>query len=95
MQTFFAERDCHTLVRPLTDEDNLQNLEKMSMEELRPEFFEQVIQLRRKLLNCMPPKIMNGQVLSGEMLGDLCLTYVKAINEGAVPNIENAWTYIC
>ena len=44
----------------------------MSMEDLRPEFFEQVIQLRRKLLNRMIPKMLNGKMLSGEMLGDLC-----------------------
>lgn len=25
----------------------------------------------------------------------LCDSYVRAINNGAVPNIENAWTYVC
>jgi len=25
----------------------------------------------------------------------LAETYIVAINQGAVPNIENAWTYIC
>jgi len=29
------------------------------------------------------------------MFIDLLESYVKAINEGAVPNIENAWNYIC
>jgi len=47
------------------------------------------------MLNRMHPKMLNGKMLSGEMLGDLCQTYCKAINEGAVPNIESAWTYIC
>lgn len=29
------------------------------------------------------------------MLASLVASYVKAINEGAVPSIENAWSYIC
>ena len=38
---------------------------------------------------------MNGKKLNGEMLFNLCYTYVDAINKGAVPNIETAWSYIC
>lgn len=37
---------------------------------------------------------MSGQKLSGAMYADLVINYVTAINKGAVPNIENAWTYI-
>lgn len=29
------------------------------------------------------------------MLAHLSQIYVAAINDGAIPNIENAWTYIC
>lgn len=29
------------------------------------------------------------------MLCDLFTTYVEAVNKGAVPNIQHAWTYIC
>ena len=29
------------------------------------------------------------------MLSGLLISYVQAINEGAVPNIESAWTYVC
>ncbi len=29
------------------------------------------------------------------MYTNLLRSYVTAINEGAVPNIENAWTYMC
>lgn len=43
----------------------------------------------------MRPKTMNGKNLSGELYVGLMNSYVKAINEGSVPNIENAWTYIC
>jgi hypothetical protein len=43
----------------------------------------------------MKPKMMNGKKLNGEMLYHLLGSYVDAINRGAVPNIETAWSYIC
>ena len=39
---FFKDRDCFTMIRPLTDENKLRSLEKVPAEELRPEFLEQV-----------------------------------------------------
>lgn len=83
------------MVRPLTKEENLQILEKMELEDLRSEFVEQVMQLRRKVINRIKPKMMNGKKLNGDMLFNLCVTYVDAINKGVVPNIETAWSYIC
>jgi hypothetical protein len=43
----------------------------MEMDQLRPEFFEQVIKLRRKILNRMKPKKLHGKILSGKMLAGL------------------------
>lgn len=83
------------MIRPLTKEENLQALEKMPLDELRPEFVEQVMTLRRKVINRIRPKMMHGKKLNGEMLFNLAANYVDAINKGVVPNIENAWSYIC
>ena len=44
------------MIRPLTNEDELQNLESMEMEELRAEFIEQVMNLRRKVINRIKAK---------------------------------------
>jgi hypothetical protein len=43
----------------------------------------------------MNPKMLNGKYLNGIMLADLCSTYIDAINNGAIPNIQSAWSYIC
>ena len=40
LKMFFQNRDCCTMIRPLTNEDELQSLEKMELEELRSEFVE-------------------------------------------------------
>ena len=42
VKEYFPTRDCVTLVRPLTEEGNLQNLEKMDASRLRIEFIDQV-----------------------------------------------------
>ena len=36
------------MVRPLTNENQLQNLEELPPEKLRPEFLEQIVSLRKK-----------------------------------------------
>jgi len=95
LKNFFRDRDCCTMIRPLTNEENLQNLPDMDLEELRGDFVEQVISLRRKVINRIKPKTLNGRKLSGSMLATLANTYVKAINNGAIPNIESAWSYLC
>jgi len=51
--------------------------------------------LRKKVLTKMKPKKLNGKNLNGEMFVSLCNSYVAAINNGAIPNIENAWNYMC
>ncbi len=95
MKSFFKDRDCCTMIRPLVNEDDLQNLARMELDELRADFVEQVMTLRRKVINRIKPKTLNGKRLSGRMLLTLGESYVASINDGAVPNIESAWTYIC
>jgi hypothetical protein len=35
---------------------------------------------------------LNGKVLNGTLLSELIESYVNQINNGACPNIEDAWT---
>ncbi len=95
LKDFFRERNCITLVRPLTEESNLQNLDKMDLSQLRPEFSEQVNNLRKIALKQIKPKTLNGKQLNGEMFCNMIKCYVEAINQGAVPVIENAWGFMC
>ena len=94
LKKFFAERECCTMIRPLTNEDELQNLSAMDLGELRAEFVEQVMSLRRKVLNKTKAKTINGQTMDGTTWVQLVELYVTSINEGAVPNIQSSWQYI-
>ena len=92
---FFPERDCFTMVRPVTDEALLQRLSNTPSDKLRPEFRDQMHALRKLVLSKADPKMMNGVPLDGVALVNLSIAYTQAINTGAVPSIQNAWSYIC
>ena len=95
MKSFFVERDCVTMIRPLTNEERLQKLIEIPMDELRSEFVDQVHNLRRKVLQRVKPKKINGKPLNGAMFWNLMSSYVESINKGAIPSIESSWAYIC
>jgi hypothetical protein len=95
IKAYFKDRDCYTMVRPLTNENKLQNLEDLPPEQLRPEFLEQIIELRKKVLNRVKVKTLNGKPLNGEMYLNLVKGLIGALNSGNVPNIENTWLSMC
>jgi hypothetical protein len=92
---FFPERDCFTMVRPVTDESLLQKLSSTPTDQLRPEFVTQMGKLRGTIMNSAKTKKMNGTALDGLALINLAYAYTQSINTGSVPSIQNAWNYIC
>ena len=49
------------------------------------------MQLRKKTIQRMRPKLINGKQLSGENFSGLIICYNEAINNGSIPNIESSW----
>ena len=39
--------------------------------------------------------MFNGRALNGILFLELCKAYIETLNKGNLPNIENAWTYVC
>jgi hypothetical protein len=68
---------------------------KLPDTELRAEFLEQMNRLKTKVGAKAKVKCMNGHALNGPMLVELANSYIKALNDGEVPVIENAWTNVC
>ena len=89
--TLFPRRDCHALVRPVSDERLLQQLDSVPTSQLRPEFVAGVQALTAAVLAAAGPKRLAGDVLNGPALARLAETYVQALNTGAVPPIASAW----
>ena len=95
IKSYFRDRDCHTMVRPITDETKLQDLASIPPEKLRPDFIEGIIQLRRKVASKIKSKQLNRKPLTGDMFINMIKSFIEAINKGAVPNIENTWSSMC
>ena len=94
IKSYFLERDCFPMVRPVENEKDLQNLMNLSEEEIRPEFVSQSNHLREMIYSTVKPKNFGGKILSGEMLIELVESIINSINDGAIPVIENSWKYI-
>lgn len=91
LSSFFPDRDCVPLVRPVTDEAGLRTLDSTPWGDLREEFRAGVSTLRKKLYGKVRPKEMYGKLVTGPMLVNLARSYVDAINSGGVPTISSAW----
>jgi len=94
IKNYFIERDCFSLVRPVENEKDLQNLMNLPDDKIRPEFLSQISNLRKMIYLKVKPKNFGGKILSGEMLIGLLESIINSINDGDIPVIENSWKYI-
>ena len=91
LTSFFPDRECVTLVRPISDEAALQQVDDLDYNDLREEFREGITGLKNSIFQNARLKSIDGKTLTGPMFGGLVRCYVKAINDGAVPTISTAW----
>ena len=88
---FFPERDCVTLIRPVDSEEDLKRLNTIPYNNLKPEFKMEFKKLKDKIFKEALPKKLNGKKLTGPALATLIEEFVKVINSGKIPNINNTW----
>jgi len=94
LKEYFSQRKCFTFVQPHSEEHKLQILNQLPFSSLRKEFREQVLSFRRTLFSQLKAKRINNKDINGHAMADLLLNYIAAINHGAVPNIENAFSQV-
>jgi len=94
IKDLFRDRDCVTVVRPVAEESDLRNIQRLPYESLRPQFRTQVEAFVKKVYTSLKPKKIDGAALSGSMFVSLCSEYCKAINNSVVPTIQSAWTSV-
>ena len=94
IRTYFPERDCFCMVRPIEEERDLQNLQNLPDNQFRKEFLEQSKIFRNKVMKKTKPKRFRNKLLSGSMLVELVQSILDSINSGSIPVIENSWKYI-
>jgi hypothetical protein len=91
LRTVFPEKDCVTLVKPVSDEKKARELPSIPWSDLRDEFKRGVKRLKSKLFSAIQPKMLFGRQLNGPMLLELSRSYVEAFNSGSAPTISSAW----
>jgi len=94
VKDLFRDRDCSTIVRPVTEEAELRQIGRLPYESLRPQFRTQVEAFVKRVYTSMKPKKIDGNTLNGAMFVNLASEYCKAINNSAVPTIQSAWTSV-
>ena len=91
---YFPDRDCVTLVRPVENEKDLQRLNSIPFSSLKSNFKIEFNKLKDKIYKEALPKKYNGKRLNGPGLACLIEEFVKTINSGKIPNINNSWDAI-
>ncbi|CAI9292999.1 unnamed protein product [Lactuca saligna] len=91
IRALFPDRDCFTLVRPLSNENELQRLDQISMEKLRPEFKAGLDELTRFVFERTRPKQLGSTVMNGPIFAGITQSFLDALNNGAVPTITSSW----
>ncbi|CAK0837545.1 unnamed protein product [Prorocentrum cordatum] len=93
LRRLFTSRSCATLARPAADEEQLQALDSLPYEQLRPEFRQSLEELSARLLaECRAnPKSAGGRPLSCASLVALARRLVSSLNEGRVVSLRGAW----
>lgn len=99
IRILFARRACLTLVRPVTDESTLRHASRLTDDELRAEFVQQMTAIRARLLHsdegvAVRAKRLFGKVLDGPQVAHLARCYTETMTSGAVPDIKAAWEYV-
>lgn len=96
IKAFFNKIECCGLVRPITDEKKLQALGSDEGKDinLRSEFLEQIIALRKRVLENVPIKTINGKPINGKMLVDLITLVLDSINKNESVNVPNLWNCV-
>ncbi|KAJ0081286.1 hypothetical protein Patl1_10635 [Pistacia atlantica] len=91
IRALFPDRECYTLVRPLNNENDLQRLDQISLDKLRPEFKAGLDALTKFVFERTRPKQMGATVMTGPILVGITESYLDALNNGAVPTISSSW----
>ncbi|XP_058730803.1 uncharacterized protein LOC131602651 [Vicia villosa] len=91
IRALFPDRECFTLVRPLNNENDLQRLDQISLDKLRPEFRKGLDELLKFVFERTRPKQVGATMMTGPVLIGITQSYLDALNHGAVPTISSSW----
>jgi hypothetical protein len=95
IKQLFEDRDCLTMVRPLENEADLRQINKVPFEALRPAFKQQIEAFVERVYTSLEPKRIGNTLLTGGTFCQLVSQYCAILNGNGgriIPGISNmAW----
>lgn len=91
IRALFPNRECFTLVSPLNNEADLQHLDRVLLDNFRPEFLSGLNMLAKFVFERTKPKQVGGTAMTGPILAGITKSFLDALNRGAVPTISSSW----
>ncbi|XP_041994176.1 guanylate-binding protein 4-like [Salvia splendens] len=91
IRALFPDRECYTLVRPLSNENDLQRLDQIPLDKLRPVFKSGLDSFTKFVFERTRPKQMGATVMTGPLFARITQSFLDALNNGAVPTITSSW----
>lgn len=73
----------------------MQKLDSLELDQLRPEFTEQVLEFRKMIAANIKTKKIKGKEMSAGLMVELIKVYLSEINNKKVPEIQTGWKYVC
>ena len=87
---YFKFRECVTLPRPVDQEKDLHKLNKIPFSELKPNFREEFLNLKRKIYETSYVKKIGNKKVNGPILVELLTSFINSLNSKIIPNINTA-----
>ncbi|XP_053391637.1 guanylate-binding protein 2-like [Mercenaria mercenaria] len=90
IRKYFPKRKCFTFDRPGYKSD-MKRLETAKADELFDDFLKETEQFLSYVYNCKPKVLLSSKPVRGKMFVTLATSYIKAISNGAVPDVDDAF----
>ena len=87
---YFKDRECFTLPRPVDQEEDLHKLNEIPFSELKPNFREEFLNLKRNIYENSKVKKFGNKKINGAILVELLKSFINSLNSKIIPNINTA-----
>jgi len=87
LDSYFKDRECHCLVKPLNDENQVKEIAQVPIKKMKPLFTAGINTLKEKLSTHIKPKTVKDKTLTGTMLMNLTFEFIEALNNDRAASI--------
>ncbi|GKU93028.1 hypothetical protein SLEP1_g6667 [Rubroshorea leprosula] len=91
IRALFTDRECFGLGFPFNNGNDPQHIERISLENLHPEFQTGLDALTKYVFGRTRPKQVGGAIMTGPILAGITKYFLDALKNGSVPTISSSW----